>query len=131
MKNKKVLIIDDSNPIRVQLRKWLGNENVEVIEEDDGLSGYEKIRFVEKELDLIIVDVNMPGLDGISMLKMLKENNVAGSIPKIILTTEIPKKFNIDVKEETENVRTWAIKPINKDRLVSVIKKIYPDWPVN
>ena len=130
MKNKKVIVIDDSNPVRVQLKEWLENQFVEVFEEDDGYPGYEKIKLLEKSLDLIIVDLNMPGLDGISMLKMLKDNKVASSIPKIILTTEIPKKFANKVRNETENVKTWALKPINKARLEIAIKKFYPDWPI-
>jgi len=133
LKKKKIIIIiiDDSNPVRVQLKEWLGNKFVEILEEDDGYAGFEKIKAVEKSLDLIIVDINMPGLDGISMLKMLKDNKLASSIPKIILTTEIPKIFAKIVKEETENVKTWAIKPIDQTRLKTIIKKIYPDWLLN
>ena len=83
---------------------------------------------MENELDLIIIDVNMPGLDGITMLKMLKENKLGSSVPKIILTTEVSTSLNIDIKNETENVKTWVIKPINKKKLVSIIKRIEPDW---
>ncbi|MDC0253594.1 response regulator [Bacteriovoracales bacterium] len=128
MKSKKVIIIDDSSSVRVQLKEWLENQSVEVFEENDGYSGFEKIKALENSLDLIIVDLNMPELDGFSMLKMLKGDKLASSIPKIILTTEIPKIFAKKVKEETENVKAWAIKPINKTRLDNIIKKIYPDW---
>ena len=41
MKIKKILIIDDSAPVRVLLKEWLQNESIEVIEESDGLMGYE------------------------------------------------------------------------------------------
>ena len=131
MKIKKILIIDDSAPVRVLLKDWLQNESIEVIEESDGLMGYERIRAVENELDLIIVDVHMPGLDGISMLKMLKEHNFASGIPKIILTTEISKSHKSDIKNETENVRGWILKPVNKTIIENVIKKIDPDWDFN
>ena len=58
------------------MKEYLENEFVEIFEEDDGYSGFEKIKALEKSLDLIIVDVNMPGLDGLSMLKMLKDNKI-------------------------------------------------------
>ena len=131
MKGKKVLVIDDSAPVRVMLKDWLENESVEVIEEINGLLGYEKIRAIEDELDLIIVDVNMPGLDGITMLKMLKENELANNVPKIILTTEVSKNRKLEIKKDTENVRSWIIKPLNKVILQNVIKKINPDWELN
>ncbi len=93
--------------------------------------GYERIRAIENELDLIIVDVHMPGLDGISMLKMLKEHKFASGISKIILTTEISKSHKSDIKNETENVRGWILKPVNKTIIENVIKKIDPDWDFN
>ena len=131
MKKKKVLLIDDSAPVRVMLKGWLENESVEVIEEINGLLGYEKIRAIENELDLIIVDVNMPGLDGITMLKMLKENSLASNVPKIILTTEVSRNRKLEIKNYTDNVRSWIIKPLNKVILQNVIKKINTDWVFN
>ena len=113
------------------LKEWLQNESIEVIEESDGLMGYERIRAIENELDLIIVDVHMPGLDGISMLKMLKEHKLASGIPKIILTTKISKSHKSDIKNETENVRGWILKPVNQTIIENVIKKIDPDWDFN
>ena len=65
MKVKKVIVIDDSSTVRTKPREWLATETVDVLEEENGLLGYEKIKSMEKELDLIIVDINMPGLDGI------------------------------------------------------------------
>ena len=127
---KKVIIIDDSDSVRTQLKDWIKNDSIEVFEKSDGNSGFEKIKELDKDLSLIIVDVNMPVLDGISMLKMLKENKLASSVPKIILTTEMPKEIFKEVKSKTENVKAWIVKPIEMRRLKNIILKILPDWPL-
>ena len=130
MIKKKVIIIDDSDSVRTQLKDWIKNDSIEVFEKSDGNSGFEKIKELDKDLSLIIVDVNMPVLDGISMLKMLKENKLASSVPKIILTTEMPKEIFKEVKSKTENVKAWIVKPIEVRRLKNIIVKILPDWPL-
>ena len=130
MIKKKVIIIDDSDSVRTQLKDWIKNDSIEVFEKSDGNSGFEKIKELDKDLSLIIVDVNMPVLDGISMLKMLKENKLASSVPKIILTTEMPKEIFKEVKSKTENVKAWIVKPIEVRRLKNIIVKIDPDWPL-
>lgn len=85
MKNKiKILVIDDEPIIQEILAGELQKEGFSIISSLDGESGLKKA-FKEKP-DLILLDIIMPKMDGISVLKKLKENRETGRIPIIILT---------------------------------------------
>jgi DNA-binding response OmpR family regulator len=81
---KKILIIDDSNSIRAELASFLSFENYEVIEAEDGLTGFE---LAKKHLpDLIISDVLLPEMDGFEEFAELRKNPETANIPFIFLT---------------------------------------------
>ena len=81
----KILTVDDSRAIRLILKKAFKGYNCEIIEATNGKAG---LTAAEKKPDLIILDVTMPVMDGITMLKKMKEKEVLRSIPVIMLTSE-------------------------------------------
>lgn len=81
---KKILIIDDEPPIQKALTDRLRLEGYEPISALDGREGLKKVE--SEKPDLILLDIIMPTLDGISVLKKLKENRYTNKIPVIILT---------------------------------------------
>lgn len=84
---KRVLVVDDANLVRLYYRDALERAGFEVDEAFNGLEALEKL--LEAPVDLLIVDVNMPQMDGLTFLATLRkrEESIA-SIPALVTTTE-------------------------------------------
>ena len=120
---KCIIIVEDSDAVRNQIKSWIADEPITIIEAVDGQDGYEKIKKLGDEIDLIISDVKMPNLDGISMLEKLCLENICLYTPKVILTTE-PSAHMLKNKGEIKNLKIWVVKPLNKERFLSVLKVV-------
>ena len=113
---KKVLIVDDSKFSREVNKKLLKKLEYNVVGEAiDGLDGMQK--FKELSPDLIVTDLEMPNLDGISMIKEIRRYN---SEIKIIVVSSI---VNSQIIQEVLKLKASVIKkPIKEDRLLNAIK---------
>ena len=120
---KCIIIVEDSDAVRNQIKSWITDEPITIIEAVDGQDGYEKIKKLGDEIDLIISDVKMPNLDGISMLEKLCLENICLDTPKMMLTTE-PSAHMLKNKDEIKNLKIWVVKPLNKERFLSVLKVV-------
>ena len=85
MIKKKILVIDDSETVRAHVVQVLGQAGYEVLEAPDGILGAFAIRG-RADLSLVICDVNMPRMDGLQMLEVLKGQ--CPNLPVLMLTTE-------------------------------------------
>jgi len=85
MQKDKILIVDDSPFNRKVLRNQL-EDKYYIVEAADGFEAIEKINSNITSLSLILMDILMPRLDGLSVLKILKENSILNSIPVILIT---------------------------------------------
>ena len=81
--NKSILIVEDELRIRFLLRDYLLKENFNVFEASDGEEGL--IAFSNQKIDLVILDIMMPKMDGITMLEKLRE---VSTVPVILLTAK-------------------------------------------
>jgi two-component system alkaline phosphatase synthesis response regulator PhoP len=81
---KKILIVEDEESLLSLLRDEFTLEGFEVFTAPDGLAGYEIT--LEKHPDIVLIDILMPKMDGISMLKKLSEHRDFLTVPAIILT---------------------------------------------
>jgi DNA-binding response OmpR family regulator len=77
----RILIVDDSRPFRQSLMRFLEMEGYDVVEADDGFSGLEE--YHNTRPDLIVMDVNMPRMDGFEAVRRLREFSV---VPVLILS---------------------------------------------
>lgn len=85
--NKRVLIVDDAALVRLYYREALERAGYEVDEALNGLEALEKVVF--SAVDLLIVDINMPQMDGMTFLKMLrKQDQPTGSTLALVTSTE-------------------------------------------
>ena len=82
---KKVLIVDDSVTMRQQLRLLLESDGFEVAEAEDGLKGFATAR--AGNFDLLIVDVNMPRMNGLTAVAAIRKIPHNAKTPIFILTT--------------------------------------------
>lgn len=119
---KKILVIDDSDTIRDQLKNvFNGKADIQVIEAENGLVGLNQLQ-AHPDIALIISDVNMPEMDGLTMVKRIAAAGTHTGVPIIMLTTEVSK----ELKDEAKNngVRAWIIKPFTPDKLLLVTDQL-------
>lgn len=118
---KNILIIDDSESIREVIATGLESAGYNVIK---GINGEDGLTCLANNpgVELIITDLNMPVMDGISFLKEVRKSEKHKYLPVIILTTESQETK----KQEARNAGAtgWIIKPFSKDKLINVIKKV-------
>jgi DNA-binding response OmpR family regulator len=91
---KTVLVIDDMAIFRDPIAASLGLAGFKTVKAADGLTGLEAMR--EHRPDLVLLDLSMPNLDGLSVLRAIRRDPVSGQIPVIMLTALTDKKYVID-----------------------------------
>ncbi|MES2678678.1 MAG: response regulator [Bacteroidota bacterium] len=118
---KDILIIDDSESIREVIASGLEMSGYNVIKGINGEDGLKCLR-ENKSIELVITDLNMPVMDGITFLKEVRKDDTYRYLPVIILTTESQETK----KQEAKNAGAtgWIIKPFSREKLVNVIKKV-------
>ena len=120
--SKLILTVDDSKTIREMLSFTLKNAGFEVIEAEDGVMALKVVQ--GKKPDLIITDVNMPNMDGLTLIQKLRAHPDYKTTPILILTTEQTD----DKKAAGRNAGAtgWIVKPFDPDKLIHVIGKVCP-----
>ena len=117
---KKVLVVDDSSSVRTVARMALRERGYEVIEAANGCEALEKLN--SERCHLVISDVNMPTMDGITLLKEIKRLPNYKFTPVIMLTTEAGE----DKKQEgrAAGAKAWITKPFQPQLLVDAVSKL-------
>jgi two-component system chemotaxis response regulator CheY len=117
---KKILVVDDSESIRQLVSHTLKSVGYDVLEGVDGADALLKI--TGQKIHLIICDVNMPNLDGISFVREIKKLDDYKFIPIIMLTTE--SQENKKLQGQAAGAKAWVIKPFKPDQLLGVVSKL-------
>jgi two-component system chemotaxis response regulator CheY len=115
-----ILISDDSVSMRKMLSFTLAEASHEVMQAGDGEQALELAK--HHQFDLIITDVNMPLLDGLSLVRELRALPNYRYKPILLLTTETdPEK-----KQQARSVGAtgWIVKPFNPDKLLAAVRKV-------
>ncbi|TGL74500.1 response regulator [Leptospira yasudae] len=120
---KRILIVDDSAVFRKILNLHLSGSNFDILEAVDGQDGLDKLQ--SDKVDLIVSDMNMPNMDGITFVKEIKKDPKNKFTPIIMLTTESQE----EVKSEglAAGARAWLTKPFSPEELVQTIHKLLPE----
>lgn len=117
---KKIMIIDDSASVRFAVRSTLEISDYEVIEAGDGQEALDKLE--SGRVNLILCDVNMPVMDGLTFLKEVKQNSRHKFTPVIMLTTESQVEKKMEGKKA--GAKAWIVKPFKPDQLLSAIEQL-------
>ena len=117
---KLILAVDDSATMRRMLSFTLRGAGYDVIEAEDGVDGLEKAG--AQQVDLILTDQNMPRMDGITLVKSLREMPSYRKAPILVLTTEAGD--DMKAKGRAAGATGWMVKPFDPDRLLTVVKKV-------
>ena len=115
-----ILTVDDSASLRQAIKIALSSEGYSVTEAADGSEGLTKAD--ANAFDLIITDLNMPVMDGLTMIRELRAKPAHAGVPILFLTTE--SDANIKAQAKAAGATGWLTKPFNADQLVGVVKKV-------
>ena len=122
----KVLTVDDNLIIRKIVANSLRPFDCDVLEAGDGAQGLSVT--AEQKPDLIILDVMMPVMDGVTMLAQLKERPESKDIPVIMLTAQSGQELLSKIAR-MGNSSGYLAKPFSKDQLLEKIRSIVPLQP--
>ena len=117
---KTILIVDDSNSFRQVVGLALKDAGYDVIQACDGKDALGKLD--GKKINLIISDVNMPIMDGLSFVKAARQIAAYKYTPIIMLTTESGDDKKAEGK--AAGVRAWVIKPFQPPVLLDAVSKL-------
>lgn len=115
-----ILAVDDSASMRQMVTFTLKGAGFDVIEAVDGEDALTKAK--SSKPDLILTDVNMPKMDGISLIKELRKLPEYKFTPMLMLTTESGGDKKMEGKQA--GATGWLVKPFNPDQLVNTINKV-------
>ena len=120
---KTVLVVDDSVSMRQMVSFTLTGAGYEVVEAGDGKEAVDKLNGGAKP-NLVITDLNMPNMDGISLIKAIRGMAPHKFTPILMLTTE----SSDDKKKEGQSAGAtgWVVKPFNPEQMLATIKKVMP-----
>ncbi len=116
----KVLTVDDSKTLRLIVSKHLSPFGVQVLEAENGMTGLQKAQ--DEQPDLILLDYNMPVMDGYQTLEHLKHNPATRQIPVIMLTTETVQETV--VKLVRLGLKDYIAKPFSREMLLQKVNPI-------
>jgi len=116
---KTVMTVDDSASVRQMVAFTLKNAGYSVIEAVDGKDALSKL---QGKVDMVVTDLNMPNMDGISLIKAIRSQATYKFIPIIMLTTE----SQAGKKEEGKSAGAtgWIVKPFKPEQLLAVVQKV-------
>jgi two-component system chemotaxis response regulator CheY len=117
---RTILTVDDSPTVRQQIKALLESSGMQVLEATDGADGLQKAK--DNKIDLLLVDVNMPVMDGISMVKEVRKIGAYAKTPIFILTTESGAAAAKSGKEA--GATAWIIKPFKPQILLRGIQQM-------
>ena len=116
----RILAVDDSASMRQMVTVALTGAGYEVEQAEDGV---EALKLAAKErFDLVITDVNMPNMDGITLVRELRSKPHYKFVPLLVLTTEA----TADRKQQGKaaGATGWLVKPFNPERLLATVAKV-------
>lgn len=115
-----ILTVDDSASIRQAIKIALGAEGYQVTGAANGADGLTKAS--AGGYDLIITDLNMPVMDGLSMIRALRAKPNGAGVPILFLSTE--NDAEVKAHARAAGATGWLTKPFTPDQLVRVVKKV-------
>lgn len=117
---RTVLLVDDSPTMRTVTRNLLAKSGYEVVEAADAAQA---IRFLQNggQVDLILSDVEMPNMDGVEMLSIIRTRLKRKDLPVVMLTSV--REVGVLKKAKLLGVQGWVLKPYDNDMLVQIVKK--------
>ena len=121
MGQQRILIVEDSPTMRQLLVFALRRlKNVEIVESPDGMDGLRKVS--SDHFDIALIDINMPVMDGLKLIRLMRSEETLKDIPIVVITTEGASEDRERALELGAN--EYLTKPIQANRVLSVVKDL-------
>lgn len=121
---RTALIVDDSTSMRQLVNFTLAQAGFDVIEGSDGRDALAKLKGATGKVSIIITDVNMPVMDGITFVREVRATPEHKFTPILMLTTESQDSKKKEGK--AAGATGWLVKPFNPEQMLQVIAKVLP-----
>lgn len=118
--NKNILSVDDSASIRQMVKMTLTGAGYDVVEACDGTDALGKAK--GRSVNMVVTDLNMPNMDGLSLIRELRKLPEYRGVPIVLLTTESDDEKKKEAK--AAGATGWITKPFKQDQLLAVVKKV-------
>ena len=118
---KTIFAVDDSATARASIQYTLKKDGFNVELAIDGVDALEKIKAYTGKIDVFIFDVNMPNMDGITLIKEVRKLPAHKFTPILFLTTESQESKKMEGK--AAGASGWIVKPFEPDVLIGIIKR--------
>jgi two-component system, chemotaxis family, chemotaxis protein CheY len=118
--SKKILAVDDSASMRQMVLFTLQGAGYEVVQACDGVEALKWAR--EATVDLVLTDVHMPNMDGITLVRELRNLPAYKFVPMLILTTESSQEKKMDGKRA--GATGWIVKPFSPPQLLATVARV-------
>lgn len=118
--SKTIMTVDDAATMRKMIAFTLKGAGHEVIEAGDGAEALGILK--GRSVDLVITDVNMPNMDGITLTRQLRALPPFAKTPIVLLTTESDPAKKTEGK--AAGATGWIVKPFQQDQLLAVVSKV-------
>jgi two-component system chemotaxis response regulator CheY len=120
-KRKRILVVDDSESIRELIAIGLEMQGYDVIRGVNGEDGFKRLQ-ENSDCSLVITDMNMPIMDGLSFLKKIRAESSNKFLPVLIITSEVQEAKRREAREA--GATGWITKPFANQQLITVIKRL-------
>lgn len=120
--SKTILAVDDSRTMRDMVSHTLKGAGFNVLTAEDGNDAVAILK--DHAFDLIITDLNMPGLDGFGVIEFARNNQQHKFVPILMLTTESDQQKKD--RGKAMGATGWIVKPFNPEKLVQIVHKVCP-----
>lgn len=117
----QVLVVDDSSTVRNEVCDFLKQNGLTVTGAVDGKDGLDKLR-ADPGIKLVVSDVNMPNMDGLTMAEKIRGELRNASVNIIMLTTE--NSPSMKERGKAAGIKGWIVKPFNGNAAIATFKKL-------
>lgn len=119
-RKKRIMVVDDSLSIRQMMTFTLKQAGYETIEAVDGKDALTK--FATEDVQMLITDLNMPNMDGTSLIREVRKDAANRFMPILMLTTESQESKRQEGKNA--GASAWIVKPFKAEQLLGVVKMV-------
>ena len=114
-RHRRILVVDDLTLVRLYCRDILEKAGFEVEQAINGIEAMEKV--LARTFDLVIVDINMPRMDGFSFVRALRRSTLdVSALPTLVMTTEADQQDRRDARNAGANF--YLVKPVSETDLI-------------
>jgi two-component system chemotaxis response regulator CheY len=118
--SRTILTVDDSASIRQMVKLTLKSGGYEVVEAVDGNDGLAQARRLRA--DMVITDLNMPGMNGLALIREIRKLPTYTGVPILFLTTESAAELKAEAK--AAGATGWIVKPFQQEQLLGAVRKV-------